>query len=261
MYSYQNSLNAILNHIGQNHPETLFSSMQIARRNISDKIRQHYQSRIAYGPFKGMILSQDAHWGSADHGTMILGLYEKEILNELSTLANTKSSFIDLGAADGYYGLGVLASGLFCNSYLFEITEKGRDVIKANAELNNIKHGYTILGEAEEDFYNQIPDENLNNSIVLVDIEGAEYRVFTELTFQKIKNSTIIIEIHEHLHNDAADKIKKLIQNAAKTHNCKRISTGSRDLSVFEELKSISDNQRWLICSEGRPYLMSWLRF
>ena len=32
------------------------------------------------------------------------------------------------------------------------------------------------------------------------------------------------------------------------------------DLSEFEELKEWSDTDRWLVCSEGRPKLMTWWR-
>ena len=38
------------------------------------------------------------------------------------------------------------------------------------------------------------------------------------------------------------------------------LKTSSRDLSRFSELSEYSDSERWLIASEGRPRLMSWLR-
>jgi len=36
---------------------------------------------------------------------------------------------------------------------------------------------------------------------------------------------------------------------------------GSRDLSTYPELQQWNDLDRWLICSEGRAQLMSWVRF
>jgi hypothetical protein len=36
---------------------------------------------------------------------------------------------------------------------------------------------------------------------------------------------------------------------------------GSRYLSVFPELKELTDTDHWLLCSEGRSRLMQWLRF
>ena len=32
---------------------------------------------------------------------------------------------------------------------------------------------------------------------------------------------------------------------------------GNRDLSIFPELKGWNDLDRWILCSEGRPQLMT----
>jgi hypothetical protein len=37
--------------------------------------------------------------------------------------------------------------------------------------------------------------------------------------------------------------------------------TSARDLSKFQELHELSDIDRWLLCSESRPCLMTWMRF
>ena len=38
------------------------------------------------------------------------------------------------------------------------------------------------------------------------------------------------------------------------------LTTGARDLSVFPELRRMRDTDRWLIVSEGRGQLMTWLK-
>ena len=258
--SHADTLKVVFNHMAQQHPELLPIAVAHARRNISERIRLHYGNTIAHGPFRGLKLVEDAHWGSADLGGMILGLYEQEILNDLSRLGRKPRCFIDLGAADGYYGLGVLHGELFEKSYCFEITEKGREVIARNAALNGLQDRVTILGEATPDFHSQIAPEDLDDALLLVDIEGAEFDIVTAATFQAFAKSTVIIEIHEW-YPDIQDRLSRLLQQASATHTARRFSTGARDLSVFPELKVINDNERWLLCSEGRPYLMSWYRF
>ena len=42
--------------------------------------------------------------------------------------------------------------------------------------------------------------------------------------------------------------------------NVTELKMGSRDLSNIPELQKFSDSDRWLMCSEGRGELMSWLR-
>ena len=39
-----------------------------------------------------------------------------------------------------------------------------------------------------------------------------------------------------------------------------KLTTTSRDLSKFPELFDLPDSERWLIASEGRSKLMTWLR-
>jgi hypothetical protein len=258
--SHADTLRVTFNHMAQQHPELLPIAIAHARRNISERIRLHYANTVAHGPFKGLKLVEDAHWGSADLGGMILGLYEKEILSQLAAAGRKRRTFIDLGAADGYYGLGVLVGDLFEKSTCFEITEKGREVIARNAALNGLQDRVTILGEAKPDFYTQIAPEDLNDALLLIDIEGAEFDIVTADTFAAFAKSTVIIEVHEW-YPDIQQKIERLLQQAAATHTAHRFSTGARDLSGFPELKVINDNERWLLCSEGRPYLMSWYRF
>lgn len=256
---YGNSLRSIVNHIGQQHPEMLGIALEWARRNLSERLRNHHGNTIAHGPFKGLKLVEDAHWGSSDLGAMILGLYEQEILAELSA-GPKRRCFIDLGAADGYYGLGVLAGDLFEKSYCFEITEKGRAVIARNAALNSLQDRVTILGEATPDFYTAIDPADLADATLLVDIEGAEFDIVNDATFRAFAKSIVIIEIHEW-YPDIQQKLQRLVQQSAATHAMRQITTGARDLSPYPELKALNDSERWLICSEGRPYRMSWFRF
>ena len=38
------------------------------------------------------------------------------------------------------------------------------------------------------------------------------------------------------------------------------LTTTARDLSKFPELSNYADSERWLIASEGRSKLMTWLK-
>ena len=82
------------------------------------KCLSYSNATVAYGPFKGLKFSSDAWWGR-ERASMILGLYEQEVLESLTNIPKKYKSFIDLGAADGYYGIGVLVNNLFENSICF----------------------------------------------------------------------------------------------------------------------------------------------
>lgn len=241
-------------------PELHDYLIELKRKKISDLVSLHHGSTVAYGPFKGLQLSELSHWGGADRGTMVLGLYEQELLGILSALAPRRETLIDLGAGDGYYGVGALVGGLFKQSYCFEMSAKGREIIIQNAKLNYVEERVHILGEATRTFYEELPAYTHKDSVLLVDIEGAEFDLFDQSTFTVFSSSLIIIEIHLWM-PDIHNKIQKLINDARATHQVEKVMMSTRDLSGFPELNALNDNSRWLLCSEGRAHLMYWLKF
>ena len=247
----------------------LINSIKIKRKNpfylrrvkIGYELSELYKSQIQYGPFKGLLLPVSYSWGKSDRASMLLGLYEKEILNILQNLSGNQKYFVNLGAADGYYGAGVLVNNLFKKSICFELSEYGRKIIYEVAKKNNVLDRIEIRGIADKYFYNHISDEIINNSLLFVDIEGAEFNVLTESAFQKFHKSIIIVELHDWFFNDAINKERELVKSSIKTHSITQITTESRDLSKFDDLKLYNDDDRWIICSEGRGQLMRWFRF
>ena len=234
-------------------------SIRIRRSYLSKHISNIFNHKVHYGPFKGLVLGKTL-WGTTDRASMILGLYEQEVLNSIVRLPKKYKFFIDLGAADGYYAIGVLKNQFFSKSFCFEMSEKGRQIIQENAELNHVEKDITIHGVATKDFYKLIPNINLSHSVMLVDIEGAEFDLFDYECLKTFRKSIIFIELHESLVKNGLNKKNKLIENAKHFFKVSELTTTARDLSCFQELKDLNDNDRWLICSEGRDKLMTWLR-
>ncbi len=231
------------------------------RRNLSKLIDATYNSTVAYGPFAGLRLGPLSWWGVTDRGSMLLGIYEQELLRSIHTLAGRHDFLIDLGAADGYYAIGCQLADIVKHTICFELSDVGREAIARNAEINGVHNNIEIRGTAGKNFFLDIPEHAKSSSLVLVDIEGAEFDVFDANAFNEFRNSTIFIEIHEWFFSDGVQRLEKMVEDSRKTHVYSEITTSGRDLSSFPELALFSDTDRWLICSEGRSRLMRWLRF
>lgn len=231
------------------------------RKKIAVEINRLFDSTVRYGLFRGLKLVDSASWGSADRAGMLLGLYEQEVQNSLATVPPGYNTFIDLGAGDGYFAVGVLVSGKFEKTYCFEMTPRGREVIARNAELNGVGGRIEIAGEAAGDFYKRLPQSAIDRSVLFVDIEGGEFELLDDAAFEAFRRSIIFVELHDWFFDDGADRLQKLRGAAVRTHSVRELRMTSRDLSVFPELDCFSDTDRWLICSEGRPRAMTWLRF
>jgi hypothetical protein len=92
------------------------------RKAISKIVAEKFNWTVSFGPLNGLVLARDSSWNIGDFGSMIIGLYEIEVLEVMVSLSKKYKTFIDIGAADGFYGVGLIRSGYFEKSICFEIS-------------------------------------------------------------------------------------------------------------------------------------------
>lgn len=228
------------------------------RRELSADLDRRFHSTVAYGPFKGFRFAAESWWSSIDRAGMLLGLYEQEVLTEIAALKGLHATFIDIGAADGYYGVACVSQGIFENSHCFEISELGQKVIAETARLNGVADKVHVHGKADADVLSGLPAEVLESCVVLVDIEGAEFDVLTPRVLELLKSAVILIELHEWMVPDPQGALAGLEQRVRAHFDITRLTMGARNPGAFPELEDMSDSDRWLICAEGRPRLQAW---
>lgn len=231
------------------------------RNRISEQLFKQFEGTVRYGLFSGLKLPQRTYWGRSEISSQLLGIYEIEIQNSIFENSIGKRYFVDIGAADGYFAIGVLVANLFESSIAYEIDPRGREIIKTNAALNGVSNKIQVRGEANSSWYDEYSKEFLADCLILIDIEGFEFSLMNETSFMNLSSSIIIIEIHDFLVEDGEKRLQQLLQESATTHSHNLITSGSRNLNVFPELANYSDDYRWLIASEGRSQVMKWLIF
>ena len=225
------------------------------RRELSKKISRIFNYRVQQGPFKNMILSEKQYWDIGDNGGKILGIYEKEIQDLIVKIQEKEeyTTFIDIGGADGFYAIGSVASNLFKECIVFETSKRGRKSIFNNAKLNKVEDMISIQGIATDSAILELSNK-INHSLILCDIEGGEFKLFSNKLLEKLCSSNIIIEIHRVTKEDELDLEKR----ASKLFNINKVIQNPRSLYIFDELKSFSDNNRSLLLSEGRSHVQEW---
>jgi hypothetical protein len=181
----------------------------------SRKIDQMFDSTIAYGPLKGFRFAGDSWWSATDRASMILGLYEKEVLDWMTGVAKDHDILVDIGAADGYYAVGAVSSGLFSRSYCFEASKSGQEVIATTAELNSVADRVTIFGKATSESFDAIPEEARPRCAILCDIEGAEFEILDEVFLKAFARSPWLIEIHDRISDDAPRRYAEFMSRCA----------------------------------------------
>jgi hypothetical protein len=158
-------------------------------------------------------------WGRSDQGVLLLGLYEQEVSKNLTEAPAHFRVFVDVGAADGYYAVGLLHSGRVDRSIAFETIPECRTAITRLATENGVAGRITVLGAAADGFVKTLQDQNVNSheTMFLIDIEGAEFKVLTEEVFAYLKDSLIVVETHPNIYPDPQGEMERLVQRASKT--------------------------------------------
>lgn len=224
--------------------------------------------RVESGPFKGM------HYVAKSIGSSlipkILGTYESEIHELLQNFPRFDLG-LDVGAAEGYYAIGLIHSGMCRNVIAWEITSEGRHLCKQLAEMNKASDHVEIRGECIESELISVIDKNSDQKVLLItDCEGFESVFFNENTSDHFRYLHIIIETHDFICPGIHKKIRNLL---TKTHRInevfpirksfdKNIKSAVWPLS-FLARKSIwrlstserrSSGNGWLICSPNLSF-------
>ncbi len=232
---------------------------------LVDHLFKISNDKVMSGPFKGMKLLKKSSWDkkiyefNPDLSSKIVGCYEQEVQSKIVELQkiNKKKYFINFGAGEGYFALGVLYSGFFEQSIAFEITDESRNIMIENSKINKLDNRLSIKYSANSSFLKDILDsgKKLDDIFILSDIEGAEFEIFNDDNLSKLINCNLIIEFHRH---PIDEENKKFREKLNKYFKVSLLSTSNRSFSDISLLKELNDDDRWLIASENRPYLMNW---
>ncbi|MDG1314052.1 MAG: hypothetical protein P8P29_00830 [Flavobacteriaceae bacterium] len=215
---------------------------------------------VKYGPFQGLSLNRETWWGKSDLGAQCLGLYEKEILNEIGRQEKGKyQTFIDIGAADGYYAVGMLLAGIVDEVISFEISEAGRAAISENWDNNGKPGAITVYGEANHASLTAIPSRVFDGALVLIDIEGYEFELLTKGVIEQLRFSEVVIEIHNWI-DDFETRYAQLLRDLSEYFTIEKLAPVDRNTSHMTELRAYTDDNRLLLVSERRPCLMRFLK-
>jgi len=233
--------------------------VDLRRTQLSEELSERFHATVQYGPFRGMQFPESSWWGRRDRACMLLGMYEQEVQELLVEVSPGRSTFVDVGAADGFYAVGALVSGLFSRTIAFEMSEEGRQTISESARLNHVEARITIEGHADKQFVRQLKDFDPADTVILVDIEAGEFELFDEGVFSSLAGGIVIIELHHQFRSDGDALLRKLLSQSEAHFEHRLFSMGARDLSKFSEVHAYPDNCRWLLCAESRPLLMSWV--
>jgi hypothetical protein len=220
----------------------------------------YYASRLEKtvhsGPFKGLKYINSAT------GSVILpkliGTYESELHFIWDEIRKEKyESFIDVGAAEGYYVAG-------CGKYIFndktqikafELTSSGQRKIRKMIALNDIKN-VSVFGKC--DLENLKYELNGKTCFLLMDVEGTEMQLL-DTTKIDFNHTDILVELHPQIYKDIQDVLTVRFQ---KSHIIKVINIERKRLPVDVAFPNWVIKKKEYMLDEFRgPQSWLWMKY
>lgn len=214
--------------------------------------------RVDKGPFAGMKYIHGAV-GSA-YVPKLLGIYERELNPRIEqACALNFPLIVDIGAAEGYYAVGLARRNPNARIIAFEMEQKGQDALKEMANLNDVASRVQIRGKCELANL-RAALQTAERSLIICDVEGDEQTLLDPEAIPELCCTHLLVEMHDFIHPGITERITERFK---RTHEIQ---------AIWQEIRSRSDLPyrtfgtallpgsylRWAV-SEWRPAKMSWL--
>ena len=218
------------------------------------RILNHAAGKVVAGPFKGM-----THLTAPDdfiEPAMLMGTYEKELQPAIEAwLADPGDLFIDVGAAQGYYSVGIARRVPAARHIAFEMHDERIEQLKRTALANGV----------EVELWGACTRERLVEALncgarphVIMDVEGYEQELLCGETLPALRKARLIIETHDYYVPGITAELTRLL---GPTHDIDCVDLSERtaaDLPFrFSDRWSvkhlnegrIDDKQSWLMAT------------
>jgi hypothetical protein len=183
---------------------------------IAREYAERHGTVVSGGPFAGLTYPLRLLESVDAPVAKLTGTYEQELHPFFGSL-RPPGVFIDIGAADGYYAVGMRRPGF--EVWAFELAPSARRMCRQVAAENavDVRLGGRVTTR-------QLKSLRVGGAVVLCDIEGAEYDVLDNATVEALDSTTVVVELHEHL----SPGVTEVLRQRFKNHACEIIKTQPR---------------------------------
>ena len=238
-----------------------YSPIEKRKYLLQNEIIKITESKVIEGNYKGLYLNCNNDRSSHDFSSKLLGCYEKEVQDKLIELSKKYQlkNIVNFGSAEGFHILGLLKNNHFENGFVFETNKNLISSFEDNKKKNNLNNDIKIFNQYAklDSLDGYLNEEQLKKTLFLVDIEGAEYQMFTNQNINRFKKSIFIIE--DHPFYKKKDENIEFYKQIEKIFKISYVYSSNRDPFKFKQLNDFNDDDKWLLMSECRPKSMRWI--
>jgi len=214
--------------------------------------------KVYSGPFCGMTYIQDFWFGG--YIAKILGIYERELHGVIeSACAMEPDLVVDVGAAEGYYSVGLCRRLPGAKHVAFEIAEEGRGMLRDLARSNGCE-GRIDIREACDPEKLEAALAGAKKPFCVIDVEGYEKVLVDPGVVPSLRRAMMLVELHPGRAPGIAERLNELFGG---THEIERIWSTDRTPGdyPFQSIgfRLMPYKYRLWAVDECRRGKMSWL--
>ena len=219
---------------------------------LAPEVGARLGSRVMAGPFAGLEYPTFRSSGSALF-PKILGSYEQELQPLIESLvARDYSTVIDIGAAEGYYAVGMARRLPRATVYAFEANARGAAQLSEVAIANGVADRVIARGRCNvEDL---VALDLTGRPLIISDCEGAEVALLDPRAVPALTHCDILLEFHSLRGADPHALFRERFRG---THDIQIIDVQPRDPDAYPALGFLSAADREHVLYEG-PRAVGW---
>jgi hypothetical protein len=226
------------------------------RSRLDRWFTERHGTAVLHGPLAGLRYPASAARRVHHLTAKLLGAYEQELHQVIAAqIARRPPTFVDLGAADGYYAAGFACASPDTSVHAYEIDSIARRVLRALARENGVADRVSVHGPANS---RRLAGHDLHRAFVLCDVEGAELDVLDGPAVAALASATVLVELHPLGDTDTGVVLRKRFEP---THEATTIEPRPRDPAAHAELAGAEEGLREGALDEFRFGRTRWALF
>ena len=195
------------------------------RSSAASMVLARSRETAVAGPFKGMALELSPV--SRRHLlSYVLGTAELELRGVVDRAAARRyGTILNVGAADGYYAVGLAMRSPASRIEAFEAKEELHAALHRVARRNGVADRIAVHGSCSAALLQARLAAAIGRTFVLMDIEGAEHDLLDPARTPLLEGADILVETHDLYAPNCTDD---LVARFSATHDIERYATRPR---------------------------------
>jgi hypothetical protein len=221
---------------------------------VNRRVRDSIGDVVRSGPFAGL---EYPDWAMTEvdlYSPKVLGTYEREIHTALDVLLEAEPrQVVNIGAAEGYFAIGIARRVPEAVVHAFELDERLRSQLATIAEHNGVADRIRIHGECDLAALEPLAGPD---TLIVSDCEGGELTLLDPVRIPALAQTAMLVETHDLLVEGATQVVA---DRFAPSHLVGRADSVPRFVDDVPGIDFMPLVSQQLAISEFRRGPQSWL--